>query len=60
MRSVKSGYHSNVAIVDLLPGGFEVVIEKSRPAVEQNQADTSRSQRHEQEESEVEEGEGRS
>ncbi len=32
MRSVKSGYHSNVAIVDLLPGGFEVVLEKSRPA----------------------------
>jgi hypothetical protein len=32
MRSVKSGYHSNVAIVDLLPGGFDVVIEKSRPA----------------------------
>lgn len=31
MRSVKTGYHSNVAIVDLLPGGFDVVIEKSRP-----------------------------
>ncbi len=38
MRSVKSGYHSNVAIVDLLPGGFEVVLDKSRPAAaEQSQ-----------------------
>jgi uncharacterized protein YfaS (alpha-2-macroglobulin family) len=32
MRSVKSWTYYNVAIVDLLPGGFEVVIEKSRPA----------------------------
>ena len=61
MRSINSGYHDNVAIVDLLPGGFEVVIEKSRPAAqpqEQAQARPSRNQRHEQEEGEGGEGEG--
>jgi len=31
MRSVDSSTYYNVAIIDLLPGGFEVVIEKSRP-----------------------------
>lgn len=55
MRSVKSGYHSNVAIVDLLPGGFDVVIEKSRPASKPTQAQEQRS-----EEGEGEGGEGRS
>lgn len=52
MRSVKSGYHSNVAIVDLLPGGFDVVIEKSRPASKPSQA--------QEQEGEGEGGEGRS
>ena len=32
MRSINSTTYYNVAIVDLLPGGFEVVTEKSRPA----------------------------
>jgi hypothetical protein len=32
IRAIKAKHYSNVAIVDLLPGGFEVVIEKSRPA----------------------------
>jgi uncharacterized protein YfaS (alpha-2-macroglobulin family) len=31
MRSVDSSTYYNVAIIDLLPGGFEVVPEKSRP-----------------------------
>lgn len=31
MRTVNSWTYNNVAIVDLFPGGFEVVIEKSRP-----------------------------
>ena len=31
MRSVDSSTYYNVAIIDLLPGGFEVVLEKSRP-----------------------------
>jgi len=44
MRSVKSGYHSNVAIVDLLPGGFDVVIEKSRPASKSAQVQEQRSE----------------
>jgi uncharacterized protein YfaS (alpha-2-macroglobulin family) len=44
MRSVKSGYHSNVAIVDLLPGGFDVVIEKSRPASKPAQLQEQRSE----------------
>lgn len=61
MRSVKSGYHSNVAIVDLLPGGFEVVLEKSRPAAVpqvQQQEQPANKQPHEQEEGESsEEGE---
>jgi uncharacterized protein YfaS (alpha-2-macroglobulin family) len=54
MRSVKSGYQSNVAIVDLLPGGFDVVIEKSRPASRVSQA------QERSEEGEGEGGEGRS
>jgi uncharacterized protein YfaS (alpha-2-macroglobulin family) len=33
MRSVDSSTFYNVAIIDLLPGGFEVVLEKSRPPV---------------------------
>jgi len=44
MRSVKSGRHSNVAIVDLLPGGFDVVIEKSRPASRPTQVQEERSE----------------
>jgi uncharacterized protein YfaS (alpha-2-macroglobulin family) len=44
MRSVKSGYHSNVAIVDLLPGGFDVVIEKSRPASKPSQVQEQRNE----------------
>jgi len=55
MRSIKSGYHSNVAIVDLLPGGFDVVLEKSRPASKSTQA---QEQRGEEGEGEGEGGEG--
>ena len=55
MRSVKSGFHSNVAIVDLLPGGFEVVLEKSRPVSKPAQVQEQRS-----EEDEGEGGEGQS
>jgi alpha-2-macroglobulin len=62
MRSVKSGYHSNVAIVDLLPGGFEVVLEKSRPASkpeeQQAQPQEQPTQRQEQGEGDEREGEG--
>ena len=47
MRSVKSGYHSNVAIIDLLPGGFDVVMEKSRPASEPTQVQEQRSEERE-------------
>src|SRR5574341_1504385 len=56
MRSVKSGYHSNVAIVDLLPGGFEVVLDKSRPAASE-QPQVQRQEQPEGEEGEGEEGE---
>jgi uncharacterized protein YfaS (alpha-2-macroglobulin family) len=65
MRSLKSWSSSNVAIVDLLPGGFEVVLEKSRPAAApvQPQAQAVPERTHEREEegdvSEGEEGEGR-
>jgi uncharacterized protein YfaS (alpha-2-macroglobulin family) len=57
MRSVKSGYHSNVAIVDLLPGGFEVVIEKSRKVSKpvQPQEQAVQEKKHEQSEGEGEE-----
>ena len=61
MRSVDSGYHCNVAVVDLLPGGFEVVIEKSRPAIklqEPAQEQPKNKKRQEQSEGEGEEGEG--
>lgn len=58
MRSVKSGYHSNVAIVDLLPGGFEVVIEKSRPAIKPVEQQAQPAQRHEQGEGDEGEGQG--
>jgi uncharacterized protein YfaS (alpha-2-macroglobulin family) len=57
MRSVKSGYHGNVAIVDLLPGGFDVVIEKSRPMSKPTQV---QEQRGEEGEGEGEGGERRS
>ena len=57
MRAVKSGYHGNVAIVDLLPGGFDVVIEKSRPASRPSEV---RGQRSEEEKGEGDGGEGRS
>jgi uncharacterized protein YfaS (alpha-2-macroglobulin family) len=50
----KSEYHSNVAIVDLLPGGFEVVLEQSRPVSRPAQAQEQRS-----EEGEVGEGQPR-
>lgn len=56
MRSVKSGYHSNVAIVDLLPDGFDVVIEKSRPASSPASSPSQvQEQRNEEEEGEGEE-----
>jgi len=57
MRSVNSGYHGNVAIVDLLPGGFDVVIEKSRPASKPAQVQEQRSSEGA---GEVEGGEGQS
>ena len=61
MRSVKSGYHSNVAIVDLLPGGFDVVIEKSRPASQPAQVSEQRNEEIEGDgEGEGESGEGQS
>ncbi len=54
VRSVNSRTYYNVAVVDLLPGGFEVVIEKSRPAMEsvrsQVQADEEYEEGYEPEE----------
>jgi hypothetical protein len=59
MRSLKSWSSSNVAIVDLLPGGFEVVLEKSRPAASPvQQPVVAPARAHEaEEEGEVSEGE---
>lgn len=59
MRSVGSGTYYNVAIVDLLPGGFEVVLEKSRRASEAVQPRQSVMREHSPEQEEGEgEGEG--
>ena len=59
MRSVGSGTYYNVAIVDLLPGGFEVVLAKSRRVAEpvQPREIAMREGMHEREEGEGE-GEG--
>ena len=54
VRSIDSRFHYNVAIVDLLPGGFEVVIDKPRPAAVPAQPQAAF------EESEEGEGEGQS
>jgi len=58
MRSVKSGEHSNVAIVDLLPGGFEVVLEKSRPASKPAEPQDQTVQKRKQNQTEGEGGDG--
>ncbi len=57
MRAVGSGTYYNTAIVDLLPGGFEVVLEKSRRAAEpvQPRQAVMRERSPEQEEGEGEE-----
>jgi uncharacterized protein YfaS (alpha-2-macroglobulin family) len=53
IRSIDFGWHGNVAVVDLLPGGFEVVLEKSRPVAEV-QPQIRRHERSEGEEGEEE------
>ncbi|HZN95213.1 MAG TPA: alpha-2-macroglobulin family protein, partial [Myxococcales bacterium] len=54
LRSVQGGGTAHVAIVDLLPGGFEVVMDRPRPA----RAEDESSEEEHAEESEGGEGEG--
>ncbi len=59
VRSVGPGYHSNVAVVELLPGGFEVVLDKTRGASSSAPAPRQERQEGESEgEGDYHEGEG--
>ncbi len=52
------GWHANVAMVDLLPGGFEPVLEERAPAVAQDEASEDETPSHERSEGDGEGGDG--